>query len=344
TSSYNLALTLEIILDQIAAQLEVDAAAILAFNPKENALHYSSFRGFHKPPANTIAVPANHSCAGKAVENRDLLFISNLKNHDSKCATAQTLFPSEGFVSYCVAPLIAKGKVLGAVEVFHRDTLQPSADWKEFFEVIAGQAAIAMDGAATFDELQRSNSELAFAYDATLRGWVNALDLRDKETEGHTQRVTEMTVRFARTLEVSEDDLIHIQRGALLHDIGKLGIPDQILLKPGPLTEDEWKVMRKHPVYAYQWLSRIPYLRPALEIPYCHHEKWDGTGYPRGLKGEEIPIAARMFALVDVWDALRSDRPYRAGWPAEKVKEHLQSQSGLHFDPRLTQTFINTVN
>jgi HD-GYP domain-containing protein (c-di-GMP phosphodiesterase class II) len=186
----------------------------------------------------------------------------------------------------------------------------------------------------------RSGQELARAYDSSLDGWSRALDLRDKETEGHTRRVTDMTLRLARAMGVPEADLVNIRRGSLLHDIGKMGIPDSILLKPGPLTDDEWKVMRRHPVYAYDFLSPTPYLRPALDIPYCHHEKWDGTGYPRGLRGEEIPRAARIFAVADVWDALRSDRPYRAAWTAEKAREYIRDQTGKHFDPRVVVAFL----
>jgi putative two-component system response regulator len=193
------------------------------------------------------------------------------------------------------------------------------------------------------NELKSLNSELLTAYNKTIEGWSQALDLRDKETEGHTQRVTDLVLKFAKAVGFSDADLEHVRRGALLHDVGKLGIPDMILHKPGKLTEDEWKVMRMHPVYAYQWLSSIKFLQPALHIPYSHHEKWDGTGYPQGLKGEEIPIAARLFALVDVWDALRSDRPYRNAMPKEEVLEYIRARSGLQFDPALVNIFVELV-
>ncbi|RJX27432.1 MAG: HD-GYP domain-containing protein, partial [Dethiobacter sp.] len=167
------------------------------------------------------------------------------------------------------------------------------------------------------------------------------LDLKDEETEGHSRRVTEMTLRIAREMGLKDEELVHVRRGALLHDIGKMGVPDAILLKPGKLTDEEWEIMRRHPVYAYQMLSRIGYLRPALDIPYCHHEKWDGTGYPRGLKGEEIPLPARIFAVVDVFDALTSDRPYRPAWPKEKALAYLRQQAGRHFDPRVVEAFLS---
>ena len=192
-----------------------------------------------------------------------------------------------------------------------------------------------------FADLQRSNVDLALAYEATIEGWSRALDLRDRETEGHTVRVTEKTIRLARSLGVRQEALGHIRRGALLHDIGKIGVPDSILLKPGPLTPEEQSVMRRHPLVAYEMLSPIAYLRPALDIPYCHHEHWDGTGYPRGLKGEEIPLAARIFSVVDVWDALSSGRPYRSPWSTERVVEHLRSQGGSHFDPKVVKAFLD---
>jgi HD-GYP domain-containing protein (c-di-GMP phosphodiesterase class II) len=195
-----------------------------------------------------------------------------------------------------------------------------------------------------YEQTRQDALELKLAYDHTIEGWSRALDLRDKETEGHSLRVTELTVQLARLAGVSEDDLIHVKRGALLHDIGKLGVPDSILLKPDKLTEEEWAIMRRHPTYSYELLLPIDYLRPALDIPFCHHEKWDGTGYPRGLKGEQIPLAARLFAVVDVWDALRSDRPYRPGWPKEKVLEHIQAGSGTHFDPQAVELFVKVIS
>jgi putative two-component system response regulator len=189
-------------------------------------------------------------------------------------------------------------------------------------------------------EIESAYNALRSAYDTTIAGWSRALDLRDQETEGHSQRVTEMTVRMAHALGLPESEIVQVRRGALLHDVGKLGIPDAILHKPGKLTDEEWVVMRKHPEYAYEWLHPIEYLRPALDIPYCHHEKWDGSGYPRKLKGTAIPLAARIFAFADVWDALRSDRPYRAGWPVDQVRDHIAGLAGNHFDPDLTPIFL----
>jgi putative nucleotidyltransferase with HDIG domain len=226
------------------------------------------------------------------------------------------------------------------LEVFHRSPLRPDAEWLEFLETMASQAAIAIDNATLFDDLQRSNVELALAYDVTLEGWVRTLDLRDQEPEEHTQRVCETSLRLARAMGLGETDLIHFRRGALLHDIGKMSIPDEILRKPGALEPPERAIIRKHPEYAYELLASISYLRPALDIPYCHHEKWDGTGYPRGLAGEQIPLAARIFAVVDVWDALSTNRAYRKAWTEAEVRAYLEAESGRHFDPNVVRAFF----
>lgn len=193
-------------------------------------------------------------------------------------------------------------------------------------------------------KLREANTQLLNAYEATIEGLSRALDLRDRETEGHSRRVTDLTVKLAEAMGMGEEELMHIRRGALLHDVGKIGIPDSILHKPSTLTEEEWVIMRKHPQFAYDMLHSIEYLRPALDIPYSHHEKWDGTGYPRGLKGEEIPLTARLFAVADVWDALTSDRPYRAAWNKEQALEYIREQSGKHFDPQVVELFFKIIS
>ncbi len=198
------------------------------------------------------------------------------------------------------------------------------------------------DDATLVQDLRKARIEMTLAYDATIEGFARALDMREGETPGHTRRVTEMTVAMATGLGIAEADLLHIKRGALLHDIGKMGIPESILQKPDSLSPEEWVIMHLHPQYAYDLLSPIIYLYPALDIPYCHHEKWDGSGYPRGLNGELIPFAARIFAVADVWDALTSKKPYREAWPETKVKEYIQTQSGVHFDPAVVKVFMNT--
>jgi putative two-component system response regulator len=189
-------------------------------------------------------------------------------------------------------------------------------------------------------ELEKAHRELLISYNKTIEGWSNALDLRDHETKGHTQRVTQRCLIFARSLGLPDEEMEHIRMGALLHDVGKLGVPDSVLFKTTELTPEEWAIMRKHPSYAYEWLSPIDFLRKAVEIPYCHHEMWDGSGYPRGLRGEEIPLAARIFALVDVWDALVSNRPYRDGLTEKEALEYIRQRSGTHFDPALVPVFL----
>lgn len=240
----------------------------------------------------------------------------------------------------CV-PLKLKDDLIGVLYV---DNRAHAGIFKENdLELISGfadQAAVAIDSARLFEDLQESHRELELAYQATLEGWVRALDLRDKETEGHTQRVTILTERLARSMGVEGDALINITRGALLHDIGKMAIPDGILLKPGQLTDDERMLIQKHPVYAYQMLSPIAFLIPAIDIPYCHHEKWDGSGYPRGLRGKEIPFAARIFPVIDVWDALTSNRPYRKALPQYEVRQRIKNDSGKHFDPVVVDAFM----
>ncbi|HKG52924.1 MAG TPA: HD domain-containing phosphohydrolase [Anaerolineales bacterium] len=240
----------------------------------------------------------------------------------------------------CV-PLKLKDDLIGVLYV---DNRAHAGIFKENdLELISGfadQAAVAIDSARLFEDLQESHRELEKAYQATLEGWVRALDLRDKETEGHTQRVTILTERLARSMGVEGDALVNIRRGALLHDIGKMAIPDGILLKPSQLTDDERILIQKHPVYAYEMLSPIAFLVPAIDIPYCHHEKWDGSGYPRGLRGKDIPFAARIFPVVDVWDALTSNRPYRRALPQYEVRQRIKNDSGKHFDPVVVDAFM----
>jgi len=257
--------------------------------------------------------------------------------------------------SILCAPLKIRNELIGVIYV---DNRAHSGIFQEsdlgLINAFADQAAVAIDNARLFEDLKATNIELEktnlklaaanlelqIAYDATLNGWVHALDLRDKETEGHTRRVTILTERLARAIGVEEDQLIHITRGALLHDIGKMAIPDGILLKPGKLTDEERALIQEHPTIAYKMLKPIEFLLPAIDIPYCHHEKWDGTGYPRKLKGEQIPFAARIFPVIDVWDALISDRPYRKGIPQGEVRERIKADSGKHFDPRVVDAFL----
>jgi putative nucleotidyltransferase with HDIG domain len=337
--SLDLRVTLAIFLDKVTSQLGVDAADIMLLSPQTTLLEYAAGRGFRGRGIEEATIRLGKGVAGRAAIDRRSVFIPDLSEAEGEVSRSG-LWRAEGFHVYGCSPLVSRGQVKGVLEVFRREPVGLDPEWIDFLDTLAGQAAIAIEDAQLFDDLQRSNFDLALAYDTTLEGWSRALDLRDRETEGHTQRVTETTLRLARSLGIVESELVHIRRGSLLHDIGKMGVPDHILLKPDKLTEEEWVTMRKHPVYAFEMLSPIAFLRPALDIPYCHHEKWDGTGYPRGLMEARIPLAARIFAVVDVWDALRSDRPYRPAWPDDKVIAHIRDQAGSHFDPLVVAAFL----
>jgi HD-GYP domain-containing protein (c-di-GMP phosphodiesterase class II) len=339
-ASLDLKFTLDILLDQVTQRSDVDAADVLLFNPKTVSLEFRAGRGFHSDALHHTRLRLGEGHAGQAALERRLVFIQNLEETAGGFVRSPMLSMEE-FKSYCAVPLLSKGQLKGVLEVFYRSPLAPDPEWFKFLESLSVQAAIAIDNATLFDDLQRSNTGLLLAYDTTIEGWSHALDLRDEGTHGHTQRVTDQTERLARAAGIDEAALVHMRRGTLLHDMGKMGIPDSILLKPGKLTDDEWIVMRKHPIYAYEMLSPITYLRPALDIPYCHHEKWDGSGYPRGLKAEDIPLAARIFAVVDVWDAVTSNRPYRSAWTVEKAMEFMREQSGRHFDPQIVPIFLD---
>ncbi len=248
---------------------------------------------------------------------------------------------------YAGVPLVAEGHWLGTLEVMDKAPRPLSDEQQQGLLALARQVMalldlrrVTADRDAVVQRLARAHSELNEAYDATLERLAHALDLRDKEVDGHLLRVADITVRLARMLGVPESDIVHLRRGALLHDIGKMVISDSVLLKPSALTDDEWEIMHRHPVYAYEMLSPIPLLVPALDIPHCHHERWDGEGYPRQLKGEDIPLAARIFSVVDVWDALRSDRPYRPGWREERVREYITKRAGADFDPAVVDAFM----
>jgi len=349
TSQVELQSVLKVLLEQVVSQLHVDAADILLH---ENGAGENGRLASGEPdgcPVGRLIYGAGVGFQRIDPARRDGHLDNPLIQQILKYRRMQSafiprqwrsLYYDEGFVAYFGVPLIAKNQVNGILELYHRAPFEAKPDWLSFLSMLAEQAAIAIDNVTLFQNLQCKHSELIEAYDTTLEGWAQALELRDHETEGHCRRVTELAVRLAKEMGLKDEELVHFRRGALLHDIGKMSIPDAILHKKGELTPEEWEIMRQHPVYSYQLLSPIPFLAPALDIPYYHHEHWNGSGYPHGLKGEEIPLAARIFAVVDVWDALCTDRAYRNAWNPKRVRSYLASQAGELFDPKVVETFL----
>jgi len=338
-SSAGLKRVLEEVMDSLISLMRAERG-FLMLRDSNGELNVRIARGIAHLNLDEEALKVSRSVVRKVIETNASVLTTNAQADPR--FDAQMSVAAYQLRSILCVPLKLKDELIGVLYV---DNRAYAGIFKEndleLISAFADQAAVAIESARLFEDLQESHRELERAYQATLEGWVRALDLRDKETEGHTQRVTILTYRLARAMGMSDHELVHITRGALLHDIGKMGIPDGILLKPGQLTEEERKLIQKHPVYAYEMLRPIDFLAPALDIPYCHHEKWDGTGYPRGLKGEEIPFAARIFPVIDVWDALTSDRPYRKAMPYEEVRQLIQAGSGKHFDPRVVEAFMD---
>lgn|GEM_PF-1815323 len=333
---------LAVILKQARARLGVDAADILLLDQEDGFLYLGAREGFRTDALLHTRLHSGEGFAGRALENAGIVTSDLLESAEG--FQRSPAFTSEGFCFYAGSRLMVKGRIVGVLELYRRSPFRPYQSWEIYFRTIAGQAAVALDNSSLLLELKSANEELLAANEATIEGWAEALELRDRETEGHSRRVTGMTLELAKSFGISGLELDRVRRGALLHDIGKMGIPDSILLKPGPLTPEEFEVMKKHPEIARNLLSRLRFLDGSLDIPYCHHEKWDGTGYPQGLSGKGIPLAARLFSIVDVWDALRSDRPYRAGWPEEKVIAYIVNLSDIQFDPGVVRAFVALLN
>jgi HD-GYP domain-containing protein (c-di-GMP phosphodiesterase class II) len=339
TSSFDLRVTLGILLDHLMDQLEVGGAGILLLNAATQTLEYAAVRGLNSALMHQLPLRLGDSLASRVAATGQPVKLADLTDQGVSGSRPYHI-GNDKFTSYHGLPLSAKGRVQGVLEIFQRGQLPADADSLEYIDSLATQAAIAIDSATMFSDLQRSNVDLNLAYDATIEGWSRVLEARGVESQGHTRRVADQTILLAKAAGFGRIDLVHARRGALLHDIGMLAVPEAVLLKPGPLSEAERLVMHQHPQHGFEFLAPINYLRPSLDIPYCHHEKWDGSGYPRGLRGDHIPTAARVFALVDTWDALLSDRPFRPAWPAERARAFIQAQSGIDFDPRLTAMFM----
>lgn len=340
-TSLNLDTLLDVWLRHVLIQLKADAVGVLFYNKEKQLLEAVRTIGFETHLYSSSSLALGQGIAGLAAMEGRPIYVVDVKQVQRPARLS--MLEKENIRACAAIPLSTKSELLGVLEVFFRSPFFFDEDWKRFFDMLAQQGAIAIEHVRFFEALQRAHTELSLAYDETIEGWSRALDLRDRETEGHTQRVTELTVRLAQAMNLPAEQITHIRRGALLHDIGKMGVPDAILFKPGPLTSEEWAIMRLHPQFAYDMLSPIKYLQPALDIPYCHHEKWDGTGYPRGLKGTEIPLAARLFAVADVYDALTSDRPYRKAWSREAALEYIRQQAGKHFDPQVVELFLKII-
>ncbi len=343
-SSLDLDLTLHLICEQITARLRIDTAAAYLMDAQTMRLECRATLGVHARALKLHLARKGETYAQHIASERKTLYMPDVKTAAPAFRlSAPFELPNETFAAYCGMPLIAKGQVKGVLELYHHAPLPADLEWLDFLNTLAQQAAIAIDNIELFENLQRTNLSLALAYDSTIEGWSRVLDLRDKETEGHSLRVTALTIELAQCMGFSTDEIVNLRRGALLHDIGKMGVPDEILLKPAPLDENEWIVMRKHPQYAFDMLMPIEYLRSALDIPHYHHERWDGSGYPFGLKGQAIPLAARIFAVVDVWDALTSNRPYRKAWSPTQAREYLRAEAGKLFDPMVVEIFLERV-
>lgn len=325
---------LPVIAEQMVNLLNVDSVCIEVIDPLTGDAIVEAARGSWE---SLVGARQKRGTGLNAIISRTLkpYFTKDMENDFN------TVYPSSaraGIRGATGMPLIAQEKLIGFLWIGRKTIIVEMEN--QLFSAIANITANAIHRVTLHDQTIKSANDLSLAYDTTLEGWARALELRDQETEGHSKRVVEMTLRLARYFGVAESELIHIRRGAILHDIGKMGVPDSILRKPGPLTDEEWLIMRKHPIYAYDLLSPIEHLHPSLAIPYCHHEKWDGSGYPRGLKEEQIPLSARMFAVVDVWDALCFDRPYRKAWTKEETAKYIYKQSGTHFDPKVVKAFL----
>lgn len=336
-SSMDLGLTIDVVLGEAKKELGLDATALLIFDPAQQSFSCLSRQGFKTDALEHTYLRLDEGLAGQAALTREIVHVDDL--HTLKDRAPH--LAQEEFKTYFGVPLVARGELKGVLEIFFRKEFSADDDWLGFLNALAGQAAIAIENAQLFDDLNQKNVDLASAYESTLEGWVRGLEIHDMETKGHSRRVVQMAVSLARRVGIAGTDLEHMRRGALLHDIGKLGVPKAILNKNGPLTPEERAIVEKHTDYGREMLANIPYLQPAIDITYSHHEKWDGTGYPLGLKGTAIPLFARIFAIVDVYDALIFDRPYRKAWDREKVLDYLQENSGSHFDPNVVDAFFD---
>lgn len=285
------------------------------------------------------------SLQAEVMRSQEALVVDDLETiYPEALRKSMYRYPGKPARSAAYLPMTAKGTMVGLVQVQSPVAGLFDPTDASLLGMITNTAAIAIYNVRLAQNLERTTQDLTNTYEAAIDGWTRALELRDFTTERHTQRVVALSMELGKKLGLNSNDLLRIRRGAQLHDIGKMGIPDKILLKPGPLDDSEWRIMRRHPVYAYELLRPIPHFNDIIDIPYCHHEKWDGSGYPRRLKGEEIPMTARIFSIVDVWDALSSNRPYRSAWPANQVMDYIHYQTNKQFEPRVAHAFLELMS
>ncbi len=346
SSSLDPSVVMQVAVEGAVDVLELDTGAIYLLDNSGNLVLGAAIPPFPPgmPAEARRARVRNHPHIAQALRQRQPLVLEDV--HGARLSPEEARVIEAGTMrSLLYVPLLAGDHAEGVMIVGTQDAARHYSEVEvDVCRMLSAQIALALTNARLFESAQLAAAELSCAYDATLEGWSLALELRDEETSGHTERAAALAVELASRLGVPDTDLSHVRRGALLHDIGKMAVPDSILRKPGSLTKEEWAVMRRHPEYAHGFLSQIEYLEPALDIPYCHHERWNGTGYPRGLKGEEIPLSARIFAVIDVYDALVSDRPYREAWTHEDAVQHIKTQAGIHFDPQVVEVFLERLN
>ncbi len=341
SSTMELAEVLQIAIESVTDLIGIETGAIYTL---ENERLYLGATTPPLPPEFPyplrFAHLADHPHICQTIANRAPVYLQNTRLAVLTPAE-QAVVAARQLISVLYFPLLLKEEAIGVfiIGATHAER-QFSKNEIDLCYILSAQVSLALANARLYQKAQQAIVDLNQAYDATLEGWSKVLDMRDHVTDEHTQRVVDLTLRLARRMGIPEAEMGHIRRGALLHDIGKIAIPDSILQKPGALDETEIPIMQTHPEKAYQIISQISYLVPAIDIPYCHHEKWDGSGYPRGLKEAEIPLTARIFAVIDVYDALTSDRPYRQAWSKEKALDHIQGQAGQHFDPHAVRAFM----
>ena len=328
----------DVVFDQITQQLGTEICILFLQDPITSQFECKRTRGLIGLNGNQGNVPAPlFNFAQNVMNSGDTLIINDL--HTSKVGI-DLPDPYKQLHFYSAVTLRNSSKTIGVLEVCSTKPLMPDLEWKKYLSMIAGQATIAIEHIGLIESIQHLNKELLLAYESTLKGWAKALEYKDRETKGHSERVTKLAIRLGKAMDLNEEELLQLRRGAILHDIGKMCIPEKILFKKEPLTSEEWEIMKQHPVFAQEFLADIQFIQPALNIPLFHHERWDGSGYPYGLKGKQIPLAVRIFMVIDVWDALTSSRPYREAWSNKEARLYFKQTSGTQFDPDVVIKFL----